>query len=71
MAYCGTEQLICLNVAAGRFLGRKGILRIQGTFAVETGLVYKNLNQYGLNLAIKTMLRMDQNSLVVPQITHK
>jgi hypothetical protein len=28
MAYCGTEWQICLNVAAGWFLTRKGILRI-------------------------------------------
>jgi hypothetical protein len=35
--YCGTEWVICINVATGWFLTRKGILRILGNPAVATG----------------------------------
>ena len=56
---CDTERLIGVNVVTGGVLCGKGIVRVYGSFAVDTDCVHKTVNQYVslcLKLAINTEL---------------
>ena len=56
---CDTEWLIGVNFATGKYLHRKKIIRIYGSFVVDINSVHRTVNQYVslyLKLAINTEL---------------